>query len=304
MSYIAGSLLFSLLVVQPLVANDPDIAAIPVDFFRDNVLTSPLPVEIATGQAVRVSGTVFDSSLTMIVFAFFDETGQDPRLLRAPVINGQFKKTLFFPHKTAGVYELALFRYRGSSQIASQRDVFRPFDIKKGAGNAVFPFDFFEEIKLSSQMPVVFAPGQKLQVSGTVSDPSVSRIDFYFWWLYSGYRSELTGPTKAYFEGAVDSGHFNIGMDITTDQRLGNYWLDVSLHRRGRRSLGTRRFRPITILPSPDFDGNGTVDLADFLAFAPVFGSSAVGARFRFDLDGDGEVGFSDFLIFAKAFGQ
>ena len=303
MRHIASSFLLSLFCVQPLVANDQDIAAIPVDFFRDIELASPIPVEFTTGQAIRVSGTVFDSSLTMVGFAFFDKSGIDPLVLQAPVINGQFNRTLFFSHKTAGVYELDLYRYRGSSQSASQQDVFRPIYIKKGAGTAFFPFDYFEEITLTSPMPVVFAPGEKLRVNGTVSDPSVSYIDFYFWWLSTGYRTQLSGPTDAYFEAAVDSGRFNIKMDISTEQRPGNYWLDVSLHRRGSRSLGPRRFRPMTILPSPDFDGDGAINLADFLAFARVFGSSSVGARFRFDLDGDGEVGFSDFLIFARAFG-
>ena len=58
--------------------------------------------------------------------------------------------------------------------------------------------------------------------------------------------------------------------------------------------------------PSPDFDGNGTVDFPDFLAFAGSFGSSRGDARYeaRFDLDGDGSVAFSDFLIFAGAFGS
>ncbi len=57
---------------------------------------------------------------------------------------------------------------------------------------------------------------------------------------------------------------------------------------------------------SPDFDGDGTVSLSDFLAFAGSFGSSQGDARYeaRFDLDGDGAVALSDFLIFAGAFGS
>ena len=56
---------------------------------------------------------------------------------------------------------------------------------------------------------------------------------------------------------------------------------------------------------SPDFDGSGVVDFADFLSFADVFGTDVVGLQEAvFDLDGDGAVGFSDFLIFAKNFGR
>ena len=48
-----------------------------------------------------------------------------------------------------------------------------------------------------------------------------------------------------------------------------------------------------------DFDGNGTVDLSDFIAFAQAFGSTDS----TFDLNADGTVNFPDFLIFARLFG-
>ena len=59
--------------------------------------------------------------------------------------------------------------------------------------------------------------------------------------------------------------------------------------------------------PCPqDFDGNGSVDLADFLAFASVFGarSSDVDYDARMDFDGNGSVDLADFLAFAGAFGN
>lgn len=56
----------------------------------------------------------------------------------------------------------------------------------------------------------------------------------------------------------------------------------------------------------PDFDGNGTVDLPDFLLFVERFGTSRGDETYedRFDLDGDGAIVFSDFLIFASNFGK
>ena len=55
-----------------------------------------------------------------------------------------------------------------------------------------------------------------------------------------------------------------------------------------------------------DFDGSGTVDVADFLAFVDQFGLSRSDARYdaRYDLDGNGEIGIGDFLIFVNAFGK
>ena len=58
--------------------------------------------------------------------------------------------------------------------------------------------------------------------------------------------------------------------------------------------------------PTPDFNGDGQVDFADFLLFTAQFGLRRGDAGFdaRFDLDGDGTIGFGDFLIFGSAFGQ
>ena len=55
-----------------------------------------------------------------------------------------------------------------------------------------------------------------------------------------------------------------------------------------------------------DFNGDGTVNVFDFLLFVNHFGTSHEDAGYdvRFDLDGDGTIGLSDFLIFVNAFGK
>ena len=52
---------------------------------------------------------------------------------------------------------------------------------------------------------------------------------------------------------------------------------------------------------SADFDGNGTVDFADFFVLADTFG--AADRDRRYDLSMDGVVDFTDFLVFADRFG-
>ncbi len=54
-----------------------------------------------------------------------------------------------------------------------------------------------------------------------------------------------------------------------------------------------------------DFDGNGNVNIADFLLFMDVFGksSSDVGFDARMDFDGNGNVNIADFLLFVDVFG-
>ena len=54
-----------------------------------------------------------------------------------------------------------------------------------------------------------------------------------------------------------------------------------------------------------DFDGNGMVNLSDFLAFAGAFGTRSGDANYdaRIDMDGNGTIDLSDFLAFAEVFG-
>ena len=58
--------------------------------------------------------------------------------------------------------------------------------------------------------------------------------------------------------------------------------------------------------PLPDFDGDGTIGIGDFLIFVDVFGSRQGDEKYeaRYDLDGNGEIGISDFLVFIQDFGK
>ena len=57
---------------------------------------------------------------------------------------------------------------------------------------------------------------------------------------------------------------------------------------------------------SADFDGNGAVDIPDFLLFVDVFGlkEGQEGYEARYSLDGNDEIGIPDFLIFVDHFGK
>ena len=58
--------------------------------------------------------------------------------------------------------------------------------------------------------------------------------------------------------------------------------------------------------PNPDFNGDGTVNITDFLLFVAQFGLSQgdKGYDARYDLDGDNTIGIGDSLIFASNFGK
>ena len=55
-----------------------------------------------------------------------------------------------------------------------------------------------------------------------------------------------------------------------------------------------------------DFNGNGEVDIPDFLQFVDAYGSQTGDANYdaKFDLDGNGVIGIPDFLIFVDLYGQ
>ena len=57
---------------------------------------------------------------------------------------------------------------------------------------------------------------------------------------------------------------------------------------------------------SPDFNGNGIVDIQDFLLFVDVFGlkEGQEGYEARYDLDGNDVIAIPDFLIFVDSFGK
>ena len=57
---------------------------------------------------------------------------------------------------------------------------------------------------------------------------------------------------------------------------------------------------------TPDFNGDGMVNFADFLQFVGQFGTRQGDGKYeaKYDLDSDGAIGFGDFLIFSSSFGK
>ena len=62
----------------------------------------------------------------------------------------------------------------------------------------------------------------------------------------------------------------------------------------------------VSTAPSSDFDGNGIVNIADFLAFVGQFGNRQGDGKYdaKYDLDSDGQIAISDFLSFVNDFGK
>ena len=59
-------------------------------------------------------------------------------------------------------------------------------------------------------------------------------------------------------------------------------------------------------LPSPDFNGDGVVNFADFSNFVVKYESRLGQERYDalYDLNGDGQIDYDDFRIFAAIYGS
>ena len=289
------------------IAEGQETSPIPTGYFTDIDLSSPIPVEVRTGEAIRISGAVSDTTLTAVTFSFWHEDIDRSAHFEAPVIDGQFSKTVLFTHGQSGVHQLAINRQRGNTSYALPQDSFSPFVVKQGEEPVLIPVDFFQGIRLDAPMPIEYRIGHPVRVDGAVSDPSVSQIEFSFS-TFGGDTEPTSGSSDTRFVAQVANGRFSTDVAFSREQQVSDdYTLVVWLWRNGDRSAGFRRFEPISIGASPpaDFNGDGTVGFADFIAFAEAFGTTSADADFnpRFDLDGDGTVGFGDFVVFARAFG-
>ncbi len=112
-------------------------------------------------------------------------------------------------------------------------------------------------------------------------------------------------------KAAVDSGLVGSIRFRTTSTFSGTTLrlVRAELGRGGQREEVTFDNTSVTLqlvaLP-PDFNGDGRVDLSDFLLFASQFELSRGDEQYdaKYDLDGDGTIGFGDFLIFGRSFGK
>ncbi len=127
--------------------------------------------------------------------------------------------------------------------------------------------------------PVVYgASGETVRFSVTALDPDGDELSFA--WTINGISADETGPSLLVTVPAAE------GDDVVT--------VVVSS---GQKSVSRKWTIGKTL--KGDFNGDGAVNFADFIAFAGAFGTEDS----TYDLDGSGLVDFQDFLVFAVHFG-
>ena len=96
-------------------------------------------------------------------------------------------------------------------------DVFTPVHVVRGKGAAFLPSDFFEEITLSSLDAGCICAWSERASYGTVSDPSVHKVEFEFWTPIGG----KSGKGKWIgFTGPVTNGEFSVNIKFPPEQDL------------------------------------------------------------------------------------
>ncbi len=136
-----------------------------------------------------------------------------------------------------------------------------------------------------------FSPGRTVVVSAstTTVDFSVTAVDpddpVTYTWTLNGVAQAETGATLSVLvsEGGTDD---TVSVSVVGGSTLTQSWT-ISKTLKG------------------DFTGDGQVNLADFIAFARVYGKQEGDPEYdaKFDLNGSKAIDFGDFVQFAKFFG-
>ncbi len=122
------------------------------------------------------------------------------------------------------------------------------------------------------------APGETLRFSVTAQDPDGDVLRYA--WSVDGVPVEETGPSLLVTVSANEADG-EVAVVVSAGQESAEHKWTVGKTLKG------------------DFNKDGAVNFADFIAFAGAFGTESP----KHDLDGTGFVDFQDFLIFATYFG-
>ena len=204
-------------------ARSARAAAMAPDHFAGITLESRPSPEPATGEPLLFEGTTADS-VERIHLEFVPEEGGETRTFFLLVDGGRFSRTIFFRHEEAGIYSLNLYapERRPTPFLGS----FPSVRVIQGRGPVEVPDRYFNRVRLDRPLPSYIHAGRPLRVSGGVSDPRATLMEFsLFRRDVDGYRR---GRAVAALVLPVEDGRFD-GRLRFDDTPPGVYWLSLEV---------------------------------------------------------------------------
>ena len=163
-------------VVLP-VAKAAAAAPMDPDYFAGITFDPPLPVELATGEPLLLQGTTADSvELIHLEFVREDAGETDREFFFLLVDEGRFSRTVYFNHDEAGTYFLNAYVVNRKPTSFAGR--FFPIHLTQGHGALQVPTGYFNRVRLDRPLPTSVDDGQRLHISGEVTDSEATAIEF------------------------------------------------------------------------------------------------------------------------------
>ena len=189
---------------------------------------------------MRISGTVADPEVNAVTFSFSPIEDGDRIRFSFDVVDGRFGRDLFFSHDQVGSYDLSVFTKQEGVGSRHQGEV-SDIQIIQGEGVSLLPARYFNGLTLDAPLALEFSTGSAVRISGTVADPEVNAVIFFFSPIEDGDRINF------YFD--VVEGRFKRDIFIGHDHS-GTYNLEFWVVLRDKRRISRRRkdvVGPVTI---------------------------------------------------------
>ncbi|MDP6777786.1 MAG: dockerin type I domain-containing protein [Candidatus Latescibacteria bacterium] len=162
-------------------AAGPRLEVLPPNYFLGLRLAEPLLTSYGVGQAIRISGRATDGSVTRIGFSFVPRDTSHPEVAYyCPVFGRRFERIIVFAPSQAGDYDLYVYSEQDWSTWTFLGG-FSPIQVAAiGSERVYLPVDYFTGVTLEAPLPILYAVGEPVQVSGTLPDPVMNLAGLWF----------------------------------------------------------------------------------------------------------------------------
>lgn len=163
-----------------IVSAGEGTVSLPSDFFNSVTLSTPLPGQYQAGEGASFAGQVTDSSIEVLLLVFTPQAGGDDIRIQTNVSNSSFRKGFIFTPEQAGTYELNMYGGPSGGSLPHLGS-FSPIVVTSTGNETInLPVDIFDGVVLTNTLNTTFIAGQTRQISGSVSDATITQVAISF----------------------------------------------------------------------------------------------------------------------------